>query len=92
MLRRHFFPEEPQADLSDMEGFQHSPEVKQLPQPTADDIRAVMRRQLPFSAPGIDGIPNSFLRALGDSFVEAMVSLTQACWQSAHHPTHFRKA
>ena len=42
--------------------------------------------------PGIDGIPNSFLRALGDSFVEAMASLTQACWQSVHHPTHFRKA
>ena len=25
MLRRHFFPEEPQADLSDMEGFQYPP-------------------------------------------------------------------
>ena len=66
--------------------------MEQLPQPTADDVRAAMRRQLPFSASGIDGIPNSFLRALEDSFVEAMASLTQACWQSAHHPTHFRKA
>src|SRR5205814_6192887 len=92
MLRRHFFPEELQADLSDMEGFQYPPEVEQLPQPTADNVRAVMCRQLPFSAPGIDSIPNSFLRALRDSFVEAMASLTQACWQSVHHPTYFRKA
>jgi hypothetical protein len=92
MLKRHFFPGELQADLSDMEGAQYPPEVEQLPQVSVEDVQDLMGRQQAFSAPGTDGIPNAFLRALGKPFAEIITELTQVCWRVSYHPARFRKA
>ncbi len=92
MLKKHFFPGELQADLSDMEGAVYPPEVEPLPQISAEDIQDLMARQQALSAPGIDGIPNAFLRAMGKPFAEAVAKLTQACWGLSYYPTRFRKA
>jgi hypothetical protein len=92
MFNKHFFPPEPQADLRDMDLFQYPPAVASLQQITKDDILNIMDRRKPFSAPGIDGIPNAFLKALGDPFAQALATLTQACWQLTYYPKHFRRA
>src|SRR5436190_4314811 len=92
MLRRSFFPEEPQADLSDMNGFEYGQATEPLPQVTKDDILNIMDKQKKFSAPGLDGTPNAFLKAMGEPFAEATAALTQACWQLAYYPKHFRRA
>jgi hypothetical protein len=92
MLKRHFFPEEPQADLSDIREAHYPPEVEQLPEISVEDIQEIMSRQQPYSAPGMDGIPNAFLRALGEPFARAIAELTQACWRAAYYPARFRKA
>jgi hypothetical protein len=92
MLREQFFPEEPDADLSDMEGYTYPPSVEALPQVTAEDVMAVMASQMPHSAPGVDGIPNAFLKALGEPFAVAIAALTQACWEVAYYPKCFRRA
>jgi hypothetical protein len=92
MLKRQFFPGELQADLSDMEEAHYPPEVEPLPQISLEDIQDIMARQQAFSAPGRDGIPNAFLRALGKPFAEAVATLTQACWKLAYYPMRFRKA
>ena len=92
MLRRSFFPEEPQADLSDMDDFEYGQAVEPLPQVTKNDILNIMDKQQKFSAPGIDGTPNAFLKTMGEPFAEAAAALTQACWQLAYYPKHFRRA
>src|SRR6266496_1523416 len=61
MLKKHFFSEKLQADLSDMEEAVYSPEVKPLSQISAEDIQDLMARQQALSAPRIDDIPNTFL-------------------------------
>ncbi len=91
-LRAQFFPEEASADLSDIEGYQYPQPVEQLPQVTPEMVGEVMSRRLAFSAPGVDGIPNAFLKAMGKPFEQAAAALTQACWDTAHHPLRFRKA
>ena len=92
MLRRSFFPEEPQADLSDMDDFEYGQAVEPLPQVTKNDILNIMDKQQKFSAPGIDGTPNAFLKTMEEPFAEAAAALTQACWQLAYYFKHFRRA
>ena len=44
------------------------------------------------TAPGADGIPNSFLRTMGTPFAKAIATLTQASWEIAYYPKRFRTA
>ena len=75
-----------------MEGFEYRQAVESLPQVTKNDILNIMDKQQKFSAPGMDGTPNAFLRAMGEPFAEAAAALTQACWQLTYYPKHFRRA
>src|SRR2546430_364459 len=50
MLRKHFFPEEPEADLSDVEAHRYPPPVEPLPRVTVEEVQAAMARQRRFSA------------------------------------------
>jgi hypothetical protein len=92
MPRELFFFPEPDADLSDMEGYTYLPSVEALPQVTAEDVMAAMAGQLSHSAPGVDGIPNAFLKPLGEPFAVAIAALTQACCEAAYYPKCFRRA
>lgn len=92
MLRERFFPPEPEADTSDMEGYQYPPPVEPLPQVEAGDVQKIISERLAKSTPGADGIPNGFLKAPGKPFAEAMAALTQACWATAYYPKRFRTA
>ena len=86
MLHKHFFPKEPEADLSDVEMHRYPPPVEPLPQVTVEEVQAAMGRQRRFSAPGSDSIFNGFLQAMGEPFARAMAGLTQACWDTGYYP------
>ena len=51
-----------------------------------------MNKQQKFNTFNIDETPNAFLKIMGESFAEAAAALTQACWQLAYYPKHFRRA
>ena len=89
MLRKRFFPPEPEVDMSDIEEYQYPSPVEQLPYIDARDVQEVLKERLPYSAPGADGIPNGFLKALGKPFAEAIAALTEACWKVAYYPKRF---
>ena len=45
-----------------------------------------------FKAPGRDGIPTGFLKALGPRAAEAIANLASACWKHSHYPQQFKEA
>jgi len=87
-----FFPAEPQTDLSDIENCTYPPQIETPQQITPEDVAQAMNKQLPFSAPGKDGIPNGFLKALGKPFTEALAPVINACWEKGHYPQVFKCA
>ena len=92
VLRAQFFPVEPDADLSDISGFEYRPEVEPLPTVTGNDVLTALRGRPGHSAPGIDTIPNGFLKALGEPFIQAITKVTNACWATGHYPARYKAA
>jgi Reverse transcriptase (RNA-dependent DNA polymerase)/Endonuclease-reverse transcriptase len=92
VFHRQFFPPEPDADLSDIQHYAYPTEREQPPQISLDMVRSALRNTAPFKAPGVDGIPTGFLQAMGDPFLRAVQSLTQASWDWQHVPIAFRIA
>ena len=92
ILHARFFPPEPDADLSDMQGYTYPAELEEAPQITREMVAAALANTAPFKAPGVDGIPTGFLQAMGEPLVQAIRVLTQACWDWQHVPEAFRIA
>ena len=57
VLRQTFFPPPPQADLSDIDGYEYPPTIE-CPAITTVEIERAVRRASPNKAPGADGISN----------------------------------
>ena len=55
-------------------------------------MESTLKSRKPFKAPGIDGIPNGFLQAMGTRIVEAIARLALACWELGHYPQQFKEA
>jgi hypothetical protein len=91
ILRRRFYPSPADADLSDLNETTPDP-VEISMNVSEDEVRTAIRRTANDSAPGPDGIPNRFLKALGKPFVEVMQALISACWKLGYHPKAFRVA
>jgi hypothetical protein len=69
-LRARFYPIV-EADLSDIKerefvdsSFPQSP-IQISQQATQEEVEAILRSRKPWKAPGMDGVPNGFLRAMG---------------------------
>ena len=90
-LREAFFPEPPQADLSDMEGFIY-PQETPWPDVTAEEVRLAMQRAKPWKAPGPDGIPNGILQQLGPALVPTLTTVYNASLRLGHCPGQFRQS
>jgi len=96
-LRGRFYPRV-EADLSDihdtsfsLESFPRS--AMQVDKTTSrEEVETVLKSSRPFKAPGRDGIPTGFLKALGPRVAEAIANLASACWKHSHYPQQFKEA
>ena len=86
------------VDLIDIEDFLFSREsflsnpIEVSQEATRDEVESILKARKPFKAPGIDGIPNGFLRAMGPQMARAIASLAIACWKLGHYPQQFKEA
>ena len=95
LLRKVFFPQPPEADLSDIHTSHR--EQFQLPPVTDTEVRAAIKRAPPNKAPGYDTLPNQVWRALaepdsrsGSRFIPLLTAIFDACVQIGHNPQHFQ--
>jgi len=91
LLRQSFFPPPPQADLSDIEGYEYPPPLE-CPEITLPEIERAVRRASPNKAPGADGITNSILQQTLDILLPNLGKLFNACLDQGYCPTHFKES
>jgi hypothetical protein len=96
-LRARFYPTM-EADLTDINDFSFSREsfppdsIEVSQEATKEEVESTLKSRKPFKAPGIDGIPNGFLQAMGSRMAEAIAKLATACWKQGHYPQQFKEA
>ena len=96
-LSQRFYPDST-ADLSDIEDstFEDNtflPNWLPMEQTvTESEMTSIIHRQATGKAPGRDGIPTEFLKAMGQPFAKALASLTTSCWRAGYYPIRFREA
>jgi hypothetical protein len=87
-----------EADLSDIKEttFKDNscyPNLIQVSQEaTKEDIESILRTTKAFKAPGIDGITNGFLQAMGSKLAETVAILATACWKIGYYLCLFKRA
>ncbi len=91
-LRETFFPPPPQADLADIPGTIYPPPLTMDEVITEEEIRRAIFRPKPDKAPGVDGMPNRFLRLIAGELITKFRHLFQACVKLGYHPREFKKA
>jgi hypothetical protein len=95
-LQPRFYPTV-EADLSDIKETifkdnSFSPNLIQISQEaTKEDVESILRTTKAFRAPGIDGITNRFLQAMGSKLAEAVAMLATACWKIGYYPCLFKR-
>ena len=90
VLYQSFFPPPPQADLSDIEGYQ-CPASIECPDITKAEVEIAVRTAPPNKAPGADGITNDILQQTLDILLPSLHKLFSACLQLGYCPRHFKE-
>ena len=92
-FRAAFFPQPPQADLSDTSSYRY-PQPIDFPPITAQEIHDVVRTAKAGKAPGDDGIPNSLWHKLIGipSVLQVLEHMFNACIRTGYNPTHFQRS
>ncbi len=91
-LRKTFFPPPPKADISDILEAEYPSPLRISSQITEEEVRKAIFRPKPDKAPGVDGLPNRFLRLVTEKLLPKFRYLFQACVEVGYHPREFRKA
>ncbi|CRL30042.1 Endonuclease/exonuclease/phosphatase [Penicillium camemberti] len=100
LLRKVFFPQPPEADLSDIRHSHASyREQYQLPPVSDTEVRAAIKKAPPDKAPGYDTLPNKLWRILAGTssesksearFIPFLTAIFNACVRIGHNPQHFQ--
>ncbi|OQD91721.1 hypothetical protein PENSOL_c049G05847, partial [Penicillium solitum] len=106
LLRKVFFPQPPEADLSDISASRQSRqghagyrEQFQLPPVNDTEVRAAIKKAPPDKAPGYDTLPNKLWRVLAgtsseskseERFIPFLTTIFNACVRIGHNPQHFQ--
>ncbi|KAJ5789980.1 uncharacterized protein N7518_006991 [Penicillium psychrosexuale] len=98
LLRKVFFPQPPEADLSDIRHNHASyREQYQLPPVSDTEVRATIKKAPPNKAPGYDTLPNKLWRVLTEPgsqsekrFISLLTEIFNAYVQSGYNPQHFQ--
>jgi exonuclease III len=91
-LRRVFFPPPTPANLTNIEGTEYLSPISINKNISAKEVLEAIYRPLADKAPGPNGIPNRFLRAVAGVLQDHFRHLFQACLTLGHHPRHFKIA
>jgi ribonuclease HI len=91
LLRKTFFPQPQQADLSDLEGYEY-PAAINLPPITTQEIELAIRRARTGRAPGNDGIPVLILKIACPILLPYLHLIYNTCLTLGYCPTHFRSS
>ncbi|KUM55456.1 hypothetical protein ACN42_g11818, partial [Penicillium freii] len=96
LLRKVFFPQPPEADLSDIHDTTQR-EQFQLPPVNDTEVRAAINKAPPNKSPGYDTLPNKVWRVLAGPgsrsekrFVPFLTAIFDACIRIGHNPQHFQ--
>jgi hypothetical protein len=96
-LRSVFFPQPPEADLSDINTNRPHKTPFSMPSITETEIRAALKRAPPDKAPGIDTLPNKIWKVLSNQgsksekrFVPLITAIFDACLTVGYNPKHFQ--
>ena len=95
-LQARFYPMI-EADLTDIEDLSFSRDsfppnqIEVGQEATREEVESILKSRKPFKAPGIDGIPNGLLQAIGTKMAEAIARLATACWKLGHYPQKFKE-
>ncbi|OOQ86154.1 putative reverse transcriptase [Penicillium brasilianum] len=91
LLRQVFFPQPPQADLSDIDS-SSPPNQITFPAISQQEVIDAIKRAPPDKAPGEDGIPNRVWKILAenDHFVAILTAIFDACMRTGYNPHHFQ--
>ena len=89
LLQQSFFPQPPEADLTDPEDYQYTPPID-LPPITKQEIEAAIRHAPVGKAPGIDGILNHILHFALLTLLPWLHMIFNACNELQYFPAHFR--
>ena len=89
-----FFPQPPQADLSDITSSNLLPSNQILfPPISQQEVRNTIKRAPPDKAPSEDRIPNRVWKILADNnheFVAILTAIFDACMRTGYNPRHFQ--
>lgn len=89
VLKGTFFPEPPEADLTDLDGYQYADDIK-FPPITPHEIQRAIRHAPGNKAPGPDGIPNHILHKIMDIITPALHALFNGCLATGFYPKAFK--
>ena len=92
VLKNHFFPPPPEADLSNIQGTVYPPEIQADQEVKEEEIATVISRLHGMKAPGPDGIINWIIQLLLEDILPSLPWLFQACVTLAYHPESYREA
>ncbi|KAJ5598905.1 reverse transcriptase [Penicillium lagena] len=93
-FQQAFFPQLPDADLSDIDGFQYPSEPIRFPEIMKHEIQDAIRLTPAEKAPGEDTIPNSFWHKVIEIPVvlNTLHQLYNACVREGYNPSHFQRS
>ena len=57
-----------------------------------EEVRQALIERKSFSCPGLDSFPYAFLKALGPSFINILVSIISTSWKLGYFPSRFKQA
>ena len=93
-MREVFFPQPPEADLSDL---LHATEPPQLnfPSISIDEVKDAIKRVPADKAPGPDGLPNRVWKILMnscDDFINVVTNIFDICVRTGYNPRYFQES
>lgn len=95
-LRSRFYasPEADTADISEdlLEESSFGEKLSMMPEIDTKEISAILSKRKNTSAPGYDGIPYGFLKALGPPFATYMAEVITVCWEIGYFPDRYKEA
>ncbi|KAJ5901428.1 reverse transcriptase [Penicillium tannophilum] len=92
-FQQAFFPQPPEADMADTEGYIY-PESVEFPEITQHEIQEAIRAAPAGKAPGEDAIPNSLWHKLIKIpvIMSTLHQLFNACVRTGYNPSHFQRS